>query len=192
MKGQGVMLNLPYVASALDNATLLPAEAGPDRDSGISLGELDRRKCDAILDALTADAQRIPECVGVCLVTGGAHDYNFQTALVQLRHGMFLTQSWDNLGGLNTVLAPVTFALDLPEALYAIRHDSTILRGPGNRNVDRNTGLENRVSTVYLVVGTDGEWVNYPRPLLHGHHPNTAANRIFRVMLRLEDKMTLI
>jgi hypothetical protein len=183
------MLNLPYVASELENAALLPVEAGTVSD--ISLIELDRRKCDTILDALTADAQTIPDCIGVCLVTGGAHDYSFQTAFVQLRHEMFLTQAWDSLGGLNTMLAPVTFALDLPEALYAIRHDGTILRGPGNQNVDRNTGLENRVSTLYLVVGKDGEWIHYPRPLLHGHHPNTAANRIFRVMLRLEDKMTL-
>jgi hypothetical protein len=182
-EGPVVMLRLPYTISVLKNAPLLFGE---------TTSEFDGRVCDAVLETLINDAGTIPDCSSVCLVTGGARDYNFQTVLVQLRHGIFVTQAWDSLGGLNTLLAPVTFALDIPEELQTIRHDGTILRGTGNRNVDRKTGLENRMSTIYLVAGTDAEWAYYPRPLLHGLHPNTAANRIYRVMLHLEDKLTLI
>jgi hypothetical protein len=73
-----------------------------------------------------------------------------------------------------------------------LRHEPILLRGEGNRNIDRTRGVEGRVATMFLVVGAEAEWIEFPSPLHGGVYPNTAMNRIFREVMGMQQSMTLV
>lgn len=162
---------------------------------------------DAVLAALVRDASAIPGYVALCLISVNGHGYGFEDLTLQLQDGHFLRQGWDDLS--NEVSEPslIKQDFDLHDELQHLRTDGTFLRQrqslrwhipganypadqPINRNPDLKTGCIGRLSTIYLAVGEDTEWVVYPRPLSGGHYRNTAANRIFRALL-YGDSVTL-
>jgi hypothetical protein len=141
---------------------------------------------DAVLAALIADASGMPDCVALCLLTGGAHGYSFQNLALQLQDGRFLYQSWSDLSNEASESAVLICNLDLRDELQHLRTDGTFLRQEQrwswtvpeadypdkliNRNPDLKTGRTGRLTTIYLAVGEDSEWAVYPRPLAGGQH----------------------
>ncbi len=186
------MLNFPYAIAALPIGPIEPPDELTDDEWLAYFAQRDHRMCDAMLEAIAADAAAIPGAIGMCAVTGAAHDYTFLTVVVQLADGGFLTLSTSDAADGTITFTPIRLDLDLPTELQQLKADGTILRGAGNHNIDHKRGYEGRISTIYIVVGTEAEWVRSPRPLLDGEHSNTAVNRIFRAMLGMEQAMTLI
>jgi hypothetical protein len=186
------MLNFPYDITALLIEPINPPDELSDDEWLAYFTQRDHRICDARLDAISADAAAIPGAIGMCVVTGAAHDYTFLNVVVQLADGGFLTLSKSDTADGTITFTPIRLDLDLPTELQQLKADGTIVRGPGNHNIDHKRGYEGRISTIYIVVGSEAEWVRSPRPLLGGEHANNAVNRIYRAMLGMEQAMTLI
>jgi hypothetical protein len=151
------------------------------------------REYDATLIALQAAATALnPPCTALCSLSGNAHGYALQFTVLQFAGPTFARYSWDATAQQFADPQPVNLNLDLRAEFQRLQHEPIVLRGEGNRNIDRQSGVEGRTAAMFLIVGSDAEWIEFSSPLLGGMYPNTAINRIFREMTGLQQSMTLI
>ena len=151
------------------------------------------REPDATLLALQATAAVIqPPCSALCAIHGHAHGYSLQCTMVQFDGPTFRWYDWDARTQQLRDPQPADLTLDLAVDFQRLRHEPNMLRGEGNRNSERTRGGEGRVATLFLVVGAEAEWIEFPSPLHGGVYPNTAINRIFREMMGKHQSITLV
>ena len=135
------MLKFPYDDSSLTIQPRKPLTELTAEDDWVAYFiELERLRCNAMLEAIAADLAAIPDAIGMCVVTGSAHGYDFQNAVVQLANSRFLALSRGDREDRSVVFTPLTLALDLPTELHHLRTDGTTLRGRGNHNYDHKRG----------------------------------------------------
>jgi hypothetical protein len=151
------------------------------------------RDHDATLLALQATALAIqPSCTALCSIHGHAHGYSLQFTVVQFEGSTFRWYDWDGATQQLRDPQPADLNLDLQLEFHRLRHEPIVLRGAGNRNIDLTRGGEGRVATLFLVVGAEAEWIEFPSPLRGGVYPNTAINRIFREVMGMQQSITLV
>jgi hypothetical protein len=151
------------------------------------------REHDATLLALQAAATAIhPSGTALCSIRGHAHGYTLQFTLVQFEGPSFRWYEWEATTKRLCDPQAVNLNLDLGVEFHRLRHEPIILRREGNRNIDRTRGVEGRVATMFLVVGQEAEWIEFPSPLHGGIYPNTAINRIYREMMGMQQSITLV
>jgi hypothetical protein len=191
-------MKLPYKWPHIDLPKFPEFWSGGDGsaliDEYVALLKADAGKnSELFLEALVFDASSTSDCVGICLVTGGAHGYEFQNLVIQHSDRTFTVQKWNDISK-ETETYSSTINLDLPTELIHLRQDNIVL-GSTRRvhyNVDRKSGMEGRGATIYVVVGSETEWLSCPNLLLGGEYENNAANRILRAVYGLDGKVTLI
>jgi hypothetical protein len=151
------------------------------------------REHDTTLLALQAAAAAIhPSCTALCSICGHAHGYTLQFTLLQFEGPTFRWYEWEAATQQLREPQPADLNLDLRAEFQRLRHEPLILRQEGNRNIDRTRGLEGRVTTMFLIVGQEAEWIEFPSPLRGGVYPNTAINRIFREMMGMQQSVKLV
>jgi len=151
------------------------------------------REHDATLLALQATATAVqPPCTALCSIHGHAHGYTLQFTIVQFEGPTFRWYDWDTATQQLGDPQPTDFNLDLQVEFQRLRHEPILLGREGNRNIDRTRGAEGRVATMFLVVGAEAEWIEFPSPLHGGVYPNTAINRIFREVMGMQQSITLV
>jgi hypothetical protein len=151
------------------------------------------RDHDATLLALQATATAIqPPCTALCSIQGHAHGSILQVTLLEFEGSTFRWYDWDAATQQLRDPQPADLNLDLQVEFQGLRHELILLRGEAHRNIDRTGGVEGRVTTMFLVVGTEAEWMEFPSPLHGGVYPNTAINRIFREVMGMQQSITLV
>lgn len=151
------------------------------------------REHDATLLALQATALAIqPSCTALCSIHGHAHGYTLQFTLVQFEGSIFRWYGWDTTTQQLRDPQPADLNLDLLREFQRLQHEPIVLRGEGNRNIDLTRGVEGRVATLFLVVGAEAEWIEFPSPLRGGVYSNTVVNRIFREVMGMQQAITLV
>ncbi len=151
------------------------------------------REHNATLLALQATATALqPPCTALCSIHGHAHGYSLQCTIVQFEGPTFRSYDWDVATQQLGEQRPADLNLDLQVEFQHVRHEPIVLRGEGNRNIDLTRGSEGRVVTMFLVVGAEAEWIEFPSPLHGGLYPNTAINRIFREVMGMQQSITLV
>jgi hypothetical protein len=148
---------------------------------------------DATLLALHATAIAIqPPCTGLCSIHGHAHGYTLQFTIMQFEGSTFRSYNWDAATQQLRDPQPASLNLDLQAEFQRLRHEPILLRRGDNRNIDQTRGVEGRLATMFLVIGAEAEWIEFPSPLQGGVYPNTAINRIFREVMGMQQSITLV
>jgi hypothetical protein len=151
------------------------------------------REHDATLLALQARATVIqPPSVALCSIQGQAHGYQLQYTLVQSEDSTLRWYDWDAMSQQLRNPQPADLALDLRLELQRLRQEPVLLRREGNRNIEQTSGAEGRVATMFLVVGAEAEWIEFPSPLHGGVYVNTTVNRLFRETMGMQQSITLV
>ena len=151
------------------------------------------REHDATLLALQALATAMhPPCTALCSIHGHAHGYTLQFTIVQFEGPTFRWYDWDATTQQLRDPQPADLNLDLHLEFQRLRDEPILLRREGNRNSDRTRGVEGRAATMFLVIGAEAEWIEFPSPLRGGVYPNTAINRIFREVMGMQQAITLV
>lgn len=151
------------------------------------------RDHEATLLALQSTARTIqPSCIALCSIHGHAHAYTLQCTIAQFEGAIFRSYDWNAETQQLGQQQPADLNLDLQVEFQHVRHELILLRREGNRNIDLTRGSEGRVTTMFLVVGTEAEWIEFPSPLRGGVYPNTAINRLFREVMGMQRSMTLV
>jgi hypothetical protein len=150
------------------------------------------REHDATLVALQAAVAAIhPSCSALCAIRGHAHGYTLQRTLLQFEGPTLQWYDWDvssqQLGDAHVA----DLNLDLRVEFERLRHEPITVRQEGNRNIDHTRDVEGRVATMFLIVGHEAEWIEFPSPLHGGVYPNIAINRIFQEMMGMQQSITL-
>jgi hypothetical protein len=151
------------------------------------------REHDATLLALQATALAIhPPCTALCAIRGHAHGETLQFTLLQFDGPTFRWYDWDATTTQLRDPQPTDLNLDLRMEFQRLRREPILLPDAGNRNIDHTRDGEGRIATMFLIVGREAEWIEFPSPLSGGVYANTAINRIFREMMGMHQSITLV
>ena len=151
------------------------------------------RKNNAMLTALqNAVATHHPQCTALCSLRGSAHDHILQFTILQFDGPTFAWYEWDEETNQLTDPQSANIDLDLRKEFQLLREEPILLRGGENENIDRKSGIEGRITVMFLIVGDEAEWLEFARPLSGGVYPNTAINRIYCAMMGSQEGITLI
>jgi len=186
------LLNFPYLISFADYWADIDPTSIDEDELGILEEEIVIKANNDLLAVLIQDASAVPGCIGVCTISGAAHGYEIQKAVIQLEDGTFLAQSWSDLPSLVSEPHLVKLDLDLRKELLQLCSDGTILRGAENENTDCKSGMTGREATIYLAAGSEAEWFRLASPLLNGEYPNNAMNRLYVATKGLADQIALV
>jgi hypothetical protein len=150
------------------------------------------REHDATLTALQAAAAVVsPPCTALCSLSGSAHGYALQFTILQFSEPTFAWYTWDAATQQLTDPRPIDLTLDLHAEFQRLQSEAIVLRGAGNSNIDSASGVEGRVATMFLVVGSEAEWIEFSSPLDGGVYRNIAINRIFRELMGMQQSIKL-
>lgn len=183
------MLKLPYHGASVSVEYQISEDDVDQEDFDFVTDRADELEHEARYRQFARDFSKIPDADAACLllfVLG-------QSAVVQYVDGRRELVGYEASVRLDEIRSAVS-ELDLCSLLKELRADGTLLRRMGNENPDRLTGIEGRPIAIYLVCReaghVEGEWIEYPLPLIKGQHLNTAANRIIRALFPLDGIQT--
>jgi hypothetical protein len=139
-----------------------------------------KSKADNILCQLVEKCTSNEDYKAICMIESGAWGTVWQKELVQLKDGGFIVQSWtDPSKNPLSEMKKVQLDLDLGKEIMALKSAQFVFRSSLNKNPDVKTREEfARVGYLYLAVGSEANWLAFPRQITGGVYENNALNRI--------------